>query len=200
MNVIEKEYIRTDKNGTKYYEALIECPRCNGVKKFEVYKDIENGVCFQCDGAGTIKKNLKEYTPEHEAKLEKQREKRQAKKEEKLRKAEEKRQARIREREAKRKEQAEKSDFIGSEGEMLEKEVTCVFNTHFEVPSFSGYGTDLISIYKMIDEDYNVIIFKTQGQFHAEKGDKFTIKGRIKEHSIYDDEKQTVIQRAKKIN
>lgn len=200
MNVIEKKYIRTDKNSTKYYEAVIECPRCGGEKKFEIYKDIENGVCFKCNGAGTIKKNLKEYTPEHEAKLERQREQRQSKRAENLRQVEEKRKAKKREWEAKKKEQSERSDFIGSEGELIEKEVTCVFNTHFEVPSFSGYGTDLISIYKMIDEDDNVIIFKTQGQFHAEKDDKFSIKGRIKEHSIYDDEKQTVIQRAKKIN
>lgn len=43
----------------------------------------------------------------------------------------------------------------------------------------------------------NAIIWKTSKGLGIEKGSKIHIKGTIKEHSEYDDEKQTVITRAK---
>lgn len=77
-------YIKTDKNGTEYYEGVCKCPRCDGVGI--VYKMVlngepiphtpESGRCFLCGGARVVDATIKVFTPEHEAKLVKQRAKR----------------------------------------------------------------------------------------------------------------------------
>ena len=77
-------YIKTDKNGTEYYEGVCKCPRCNGVGI--VYKMVlngepvphtpESGRCFLCGGRQVVDATIKVFTPEHEAKLAKQRAKR----------------------------------------------------------------------------------------------------------------------------
>jgi len=36
------------------YQFMKPCPRCNGYKRFEQYKKIQNGICFQCNGLGYI--------------------------------------------------------------------------------------------------------------------------------------------------
>jgi len=36
------------------------CPRCNGRGIIEKYKHVENGVCFECSGSGTV--TQEEYT------------------------------------------------------------------------------------------------------------------------------------------
>ncbi len=32
----------------------VQCPRCNGKGMLPTYLNIENGICFLCDGSGTI--------------------------------------------------------------------------------------------------------------------------------------------------
>lgn len=71
--------IRTDKNGTKYYEDNC-CPRCGGRGYLECYKFIEGGVCFQCQGSGFGMTKWKEYTPEYQAILDARRKAREQKK------------------------------------------------------------------------------------------------------------------------
>lgn len=86
---------------------------------------------------------------------------------------------------------AQVSDFIGSVGDRIERDVTLTF-TH----SFDGfYGTTWIN--SMIDADGNVIVYKG-GNCLGQKGDKFTIKGTVKEHAVYKETKQTVINRPKR--
>lgn len=73
------EYIRTDRNGTKYF-ADWTCPRCGGAGQAE--KWVTTGkLCYGCGGTGRRPKPLivKKYTPEHEAKLEARRKAREAK-------------------------------------------------------------------------------------------------------------------------
>lgn len=73
------EYIRTDRNGTKYY-ADWTCPRCGGAGESDNW--IATGKrCWGCGGTGRRPKPLivKKYTPEHEAKLEARRKAREAK-------------------------------------------------------------------------------------------------------------------------
>lgn len=82
-----RKLVKVDHNGTKYYEELIPCPRCGG--KGIYFTGVCNGqliparpdagVCYLCNGAGTVLDKTKEYTPEHEAKLKKARERREAK-------------------------------------------------------------------------------------------------------------------------
>jgi len=86
---------------------------------------------------------------------------------------------------------AKVSDFIGSVGDRIERDVTLTF-TH----SFDGfYGTTWIN--SMIDADGNVIVYKG-GNRLGQKGDTFTIKGTVKEHAVYKETKQTIINRPKK--
>lgn len=69
MNHMELIYIRTDKNGTKYFHDW-KCPRCGGAGFAD--KWIATGrVCYECGGTGkrATPKTVKEYTDEYAAKL-----------------------------------------------------------------------------------------------------------------------------------
>lgn len=70
--------VRIDKNGTKVYEDW-RCSRCGGAGGADKWA-FTGWTCFECGGDGLRKKPLifKEYTPEHQAKLDAQRAKRQA--------------------------------------------------------------------------------------------------------------------------
>ena len=67
-------YVRTDRNKTRYFEDAT-CRRCGGRGVIDAYRYVDGGVCFECGGSGIAHKaeTIKIYTPEHEAKLEKQR-------------------------------------------------------------------------------------------------------------------------------
>lgn len=67
-----KTLIRTDRNGTKYWNIIDVCPRCGGRGDY-ILGTLNYGVCFGCGGSGKHQYTYKEYTPEHEAKLEAQR-------------------------------------------------------------------------------------------------------------------------------
>lgn len=65
--------VRTDKNGTKYYETYT-CQRCGGRGYVYGYEHVEGGICFECGGSGKSKhRTWKEYTPEYAEKLEQKR-------------------------------------------------------------------------------------------------------------------------------
>ena len=76
--------IKTDKNGTEYYSAIMTCPRCEG--KGTIYTKVVNGVlipaepdsgvCWKCLGERVIDAKIKVFTAEHAAKLEQNRQKR----------------------------------------------------------------------------------------------------------------------------
>lgn len=79
-------YVKTDKNGTKYYHD-ITCTRCGGLGGCDNWK-FTGWTCYKCGGSGITPLTpqvVKVYTPEYEAKLKAQREKRAAKKEAELR-------------------------------------------------------------------------------------------------------------------
>lgn len=81
----ELKYIRTDKNGTQYFHD-ITCRRCGGAGASEAWA-LTGYTCYECGGSGITPFNpqvVKVYTPEYEAKLKAQREKRAAKKLEEL--------------------------------------------------------------------------------------------------------------------
>lgn len=78
-------YIKTDKNGTNYYQDW-RCPHCGGAGCADAWK-YTGYTCWYCGGTGkrSQAKIFKEYTPEYEAKLRSRREKAHAREMEKRR-------------------------------------------------------------------------------------------------------------------
>lgn len=78
-NVRPDEYIKTDRNGTKYYKVY-RCPRCGGKGSDRMWANT-GFTCFMCNGTGEHVHIVKEYTPEY---LAKQAEKNRIKEERKI--------------------------------------------------------------------------------------------------------------------
>jgi predicted nucleic acid-binding Zn-ribbon protein len=208
----KRELIKTDKNGTKYWNTLVKCDRCGGTGVYTWGGTINGrpmyaGTCFKCGGNRYLWDTVKEYTPEYRAKLDAANEKRRAKKD--TERAEREAQW-AKEREERRKaEEARKaiSQYFGNVGERVTMKLTLEKVVEFEVPSFGGWGTDLKRIYIMIDEAGNKFTWKTtgflgrddaDGRWHGvEEGGTATVKATIKGHDEYRGEKQTELQRVK---
>lgn len=208
--------IRVDKNGTKYFEGEVKCDRCDGVGIYYIGVHngrplpswVDQGVCFKCGGTGKVHGKWKEYTPEYEAKLEAQRRARWEKMEQEQ--AEE--QARL-EAERKAKEEAERleaerqeaeerarkaiSQHVGQIGDKIDLDVILEKRAWYEAKSFAGYGTETHYIFTFRDNKGNALVWKTTKGLVYERGEKVHLKGTIKEHSEYDEEKQTVLTRCK---
>lgn len=216
---MKKTLVKTDKNGTKYWEYSCTCGKCNGtgIYRWQAHHytgtvtDYE-GICFACDGTGIARWEEKEYTAEHSSQLAAQREKRLAKKQAELdrlaaeRKAKEEEQARKQaEREALWAEQKAASEFVGSIGDKISIEATF---TH-EVSYDTQFGTQYIYFFK--DEAGNTLAWKTSAMLwindldengnniFIRKGDRISFTASIKDHSEYKGEKQTMLQRVRKI-
>lgn len=224
--------LRIDRNGTKYYQGEQDCPRCDGKGIYYmgvcngrlVPSPVDNGVCFQCLGSGKVIEKWKEYTLEYEQKLQERREKKKIKYEiehaeeiakrkaeqeekERIKREQEEKQERERiERERAEQERKANSKFVGNVGDKIEMTMKLNYSASFEVPSYGGYGMDLMYIHSFSDNDGNTFVWKTNkgiyknvnDEFiHAENGCNVTIKGTIKEHNEYKDEKQTVLTRCK---
>lgn len=199
--------IRIDRNGTKYFEGMISCDRCGGAGGADQWK-YTGWHCYKCGGTGKIHGKWKEYTPEYEAKLEARRKARAEKWErehaEEIAKAEQERKAKedaeriAREAEEKRiREQKAISQYVGDVGDKIDIDAVLEKNAWFEIPSFRGFGTSIMHIYTFRDSQGNALIWKTSKGLGFENGEAVHLKGTIKEHSEYDDEKQTVLTRCK---
>ena len=73
-----KRLVRTDKNGTRYFEEECKCWKCGGSGTYYWGAVINGspsyaGMCYACEGSGVVIAKTKEYTPEHQAKLDAQR-------------------------------------------------------------------------------------------------------------------------------
>ena len=220
-----KTLVKTDRNGTKYFEEECKCYKCNGTGIYKWYGYHYNGavseyegVCYDCNGTGKQTIKTKEYTPEHQAKLNAKREAEIAKKQAEIKaqqEAEAKKQA---EYEAKIKAEKAKSEYIGKAGDKIDMVVTVAFESSYEIPSFRGYGMTEVSVYGLKDEEGNLMVWKTSTGFlmiekkicnpndpteyryeneFAHKGDKIRIKATIKEHTEYKEQKQTILTRVK---
>lgn len=75
----ERIYIKTDKNGTKYY-ADYTCRRCGGLGGSDKWQ-FTGWKCYECGGSGKAAKPeiIKVYTPEYQSKLDERRAKRHEK-------------------------------------------------------------------------------------------------------------------------
>lgn len=200
------EYIKTDRNGTKYYLDW-NCPRCGGEGESTMW--YRTGcICYECGGSGKRKtpKTVKEYTDEYAAKLNARRvAKWNREHADEIAKAEAER-AEREAAEAKRKADAEAErirrigNYIGEVGQKIKMTVTFDHEATFE--TMYGYMT----IYTMKDANGNTLVWKTgsgslmnkAGEI-PESGDEIEIQGTIKEHSEYNEVKQTVLVRVKRL-
>ena len=176
-------YIRTDRNGTKYYEDYT-CTRCGGAG----YSDSwwrTGKICYGCSGSGRKNKptTFKIYTPEHAAKLEERRRKREAK--------------RLAENppepipEPTPEPEMNKSEYVGEVGEKLTIEVSHKGATSFD----TQFG--LMTIFFFEDEKGNRIIWRTGSAGVEDFEGTKTMTATVKEHSIYRDQRQTRVIRPK---
>lgn len=119
-----------------------------------------------------------------------------------------------REREAERKLREigkfEHSEWVGSEKQRIDLELTLIRDYEYERPAYT-YGYETAHIYTLADADGNCYVWKTTAaldiewyddddEWHcisAEPGDRVTMKATVKEHGEYSGVKQTVITRPK---
>ena len=199
--------IKIDKNGSKHYEGLVTCDRCGGLGGSEAWKYTE-WTCWKCGGTGKIHGKWVEHTPEYQAKLDAIAEAKRAEwkqleaERERIRKKEEEEEAR-KEKERREAELAKKriSQYVGEVGKRIETRVTYEYCAEYE----TKFGW--VSIYGFKDENGNKLIWRTTSFPEAKnkdgevitihKGDTVTIRGTVKEHSEYRDEKQTSLTRCK---
>lgn len=199
--------IRIDRNGTKYYEGQVPCDRCGGAGGADKW-DFTGWTCYKCGGSGKMFGKYKEYTPEYAAKLEARRKARREKYEqehaEEIARAEAERKAKEEaERIAREAEEARRlaekaiSGWVGAVGDKIDIDATLVKRAWYTAPSFTGYGTETRYIYTFRNDHGDAIIWKTNKGLTIENGEAVQLKGTIKEHNEYDDEKQTVLTRCK---
>ncbi len=87
------------------------------------------------------------------------------------------------------------SEYIGNVGDTVCITATLVsmhtFSTHFTYYGETNY------IFKFADDDGNIIVWKTSSWQNIEEGKTYELKGKVKEHSEYKGDKQTVLTRCK---
>lgn len=218
--------VKIDKNGSKHYEGMVECDRCQGRGWYAVGVNngilvpshVDNAVCYKCHGAGKVFSKWIERTPEYQAILDAKRAEREAKRQAELEAEQAKINAEIEEQERieaerKAKEEAEIkaqkaiSQYIGQVGDKIDTTATYIKTAWFDVPSFRGFGMDTMYIHTFKIGD-DVAIWKTStnnmGKFDEhdrwigfEEGQQIHLKGTIKDHNTYKDEKQTVLTRCR---
>ena len=187
----KRQLVKTDKNGTKYWNTRVLCDRCGdgtGVYKWgaiqtdghgHVIGSTFAGTCFKCGGAGYVWEIVKEYTPEYRAKLDAANEKRKAKQRAKWeaeraeREAQRAKEAAERaERERIRREEIERNrgHYIGTVGDKIEMTVTLDRTFQYEVPCFGApWKTDLVTGYVFKTDDNNTLVWKTTGSLARKK-------------------------------
>lgn len=206
---MEAKLIKIDRNGSKHFEGYTKCDRCGGTGIYAycvlngviVPTIVDNGVCHKCGGSGKVFSKWIERTPEYQAKLDA---KRQAKWDAECAKIEAERLERERkEREEREAQEAQIkalkaiSQYVGQVGERLEIKGTYVRSGSWQQRSFGGFGTDTMYIHTFKDADGNVLVWKTQNDVYLNYGEPVIVKGTVKKHSEYKDEKQTELTRCK---
>ena len=208
---MEAKLIKIDRNGSKHYEGWTACDRCGGSGIYTWGAVINGrpqyaGTCFKCEGRGKVLDKWIERTPEYEAKLAEKRkakqaaraaewaawEAQQATEREAARKAKEAEEARIRELKA-------ISQHVGQVGEKVDFLGTYARTGSWEQKAFRGYGTETMYCHTFKDAAGNVFTWKTQKGVDLEPGQEAQIKGTVKHHSEYKEEKQTELTRCKVI-
>lgn len=89
------------------------------------------------------------------------------------------------------------SQYIGTVGEKIQKELklnkAIVYETHYTYYGETNY------IYLFEDTEGNIYKWNTSKDLEKNEGDTITIKGTIKAHEEYNNQKQTVLTRCKEV-
>ena len=208
---MERTLIKIDRNGSKHYKVKVTCDRCNGHGYYAVgvhngelvISPFYNGICLKCHGAGKVWGTEIERTPEYQAKLDARREAKAAKIRAELEAKEAERKAREAEEEAKRKAEEERiraekaiSRYVGETGERITFEAVYEHSAWFEVPGPFG-SPETRYVHNFRDEAGNKLIWKTGRGLGFDNGTKVKVRGTVKEHKEYREEKQTILTRCK---
>lgn len=215
-----KELVKVCKNGTKVWKVTVDCDKCGGTGIY-TWGAVINGVpqyagtCYKCDGYGKIVRQVREYTPEHEAELESKRQAKAQKRAEayaeRARLEEQRRAEEAKAAEERRKAyEAQKavSQYQGEVGDKIKIEIVESHTGHYETRF--GFTTKYMNVHIMKDAAGNVYTWHTEcglgyetekGNYESwhgiEEGERFTLAGTIKAHNEYKGEKQTVMTRCK---
>lgn len=200
---MEAKLIKIDRNGSKHYEGMVVCDRCGGNGGSDTWK-FTGWTCYKCGGTGKIASKWIERTPEYQAKLDARRAKKQAERMAELERERAEREALIAEEEAKRKAEEERikaqkaiSQYVGEVGDKVDVKAVYDHSAWFDVKL--GWTKQRVFIHTFRDENGSAIVWKTSSNslYNIAEGDTVQIKGTVKEHSEYKDEKQTVLTRCK---
>lgn len=87
------------------------------------------------------------------------------------------------------------SHHVGAVGKRIELAVTVERVAEFPRAKYGApWIEEMFAIVTMRDEAGNAIVSKS-ASFWSEKGRTFTIRATVKEHTAYNGEKQTIVQR-----
>ena len=209
--------IKIDRNGSKHYQGMVTCDRCQGRGWYAtgvcngqlVPSHVDNAVCYKCHGAGKVLSKWIERTPEYQAKLDARREAKlkakqaqweaeQAERDRIRKEAEARAEAERLAEEARIKAEKAISQHVGQIGGKVDTDAIYDHSAWFEF-MLGGWAKQTMYIHTFKDSAGNVLVWKTSSNSLPElnEGDKVHIKGTVKEHSEYKDEKQTVLTRCK---
>lgn len=98
----------------------------------------------------------------------------------------------------------ENSEFVGEIKSRIELVVTFIGASSYEREAYT-YGRETVYIYKFADEDGNTLVWKTTSSLGyldgnddwnvVDPGENIKLRGTVKQHSIYNGIKQTVLNR-----
>lgn len=92
------------------------------------------------------------------------------------------------------------SDYVGQVGAKVEMAVTVERVSSYERPRFNAaWLTEMVHVTTLRDENGNALVVKSPA-FYVAEGSNISIKGTVKDHTTYRDERQTVLTRVKVSN
>lgn len=85
--------------------------------------------------------------------------------------------------------------LLGEPKQRLQFDVTVIKSAYFTRPAYMGDYDETVHVITMVDKKTKACLLSKSTAFNAEEGEELTIKGTIKEHSEYNGQAQTVLQR-----
>lgn len=84
--------------------------------------------------------------------------------------------------------------YVGSIGQRVNLDVVVVRVSTYDRPRYNGWGEETVSIITMATQKGECVVSKS-AKFFAKVGEHLSIKATIKDHSLYQGQAQTIVQR-----